>query len=84
MAQETVSAYENGKHYPSLSNVIKLRDIFHVSMDYIMGLSDVRLPTGTLADEEEKLVAVFRSLPHSKRESLFAFLAGLTASGEKS
>ncbi len=48
-----------------------------------MGLSDVRLPTGTLANEEEKLVAVFRSLPHSKRESLFAFLAGLTANGEK-
>ena len=80
VAQETISAYENGKHYPSLSNLIKLRDIFHASIDYIMGFSDVRLPVGTLAQEEEKLIQTFRSLPPSKRESLFAFLAGLSQS----
>ena len=77
VAQETVSAYENGKHYPSLSNLLKLREIFHASMDYIMGLSDVRLPAGQLSEEEERLIAMYRRLPEGRKESLFFFLAGL-------
>ena len=34
VSQETVSAYENGKHLPSLKSLIKMADIFHVSTDY--------------------------------------------------
>ena len=42
VSQETVSAYENGKHLPSLKSLIKMADIFHVSTDYLIGRSDVR------------------------------------------
>lgn len=41
VSQETVSAYENGKHLPSLKSLIKMADIFHVSTDYLIGRSDV-------------------------------------------
>lgn len=44
VSQETVSAYENQKHYPSFMQLVKLSNLFHASIDYIMGLSDVRIP----------------------------------------
>lgn len=44
VSQETVSAYENQKHYPSFTQLMKLSSLFHASVDYIMGLSDVRCP----------------------------------------
>lgn len=47
VSQETVSAYENGKHLPSLKSLIKMADIFHVSTDYLIGRSDVRKPSAT-------------------------------------
>ena len=42
VSQETVSAYENGKHFPSVQSLIKISEIFNVSCDYILGLSDVK------------------------------------------
>ena len=37
VSQETVSAYENQKHYPSFLQLQKMSSIFHASIDYIMG-----------------------------------------------
>ena len=31
ISQETVSAYESGKHYPSVAILIRLSEIFHTS-----------------------------------------------------
>ena len=45
VSQETVSAYENQKHYPSFVQLVKLSNLFHASIDYIMGLSQVRSPS---------------------------------------
>ncbi|MBR1931190.1 MAG: helix-turn-helix transcriptional regulator, partial [Lachnospiraceae bacterium] len=42
VTQETISAYEHGRHMPSLEALMKMSDFFNASMDYIMGLSDVR------------------------------------------
>ena len=43
-SQETVSAYENLKHYPSFPQLQKMSAIFHASIDYAMGLSEIRRP----------------------------------------
>lgn len=42
VTQETISAYEHGRHLPSSSALIKMSELFDTSMDYIMGLSNVR------------------------------------------
>ena len=42
VSQETVSAYENQKHYPSFLQLSRMSTLFNASIDYIMGLSDVR------------------------------------------
>ena len=42
VTQETISAYENNVHMPSLAALMKMSKIFNASMDYIMGQSNVR------------------------------------------
>lgn len=34
--------YEYGEHYPVLDSVIRIADFFDVSLDYLVGRSDVR------------------------------------------
>lgn len=79
VAQETISAYESGKHYPSVASLLKLSDIFHASCDYILGLSDVRYPkqSFSLSDEDEQLLIEFHALDSKKKDLLFAYLDGL-------
>lgn len=80
VAQETISAYENGKHYPSIPSLIKMMNIFNVGIDYILGFSDVRVPAGHLSDQEQLLLNCFNHLPEHKKELAIAYLSGL---GEK-
>ena len=37
MAQNTVSRYETGTREPSIAELIKIADYFHVSVDYLIG-----------------------------------------------
>lgn len=81
VSQETVSAYESEKHYPSVASLLKLSEIFHASCDYILGLSDVRWPyqSASLTPVEEKLLADWNTLSDQKKALLSAYLDGLTA-----
>lgn len=79
VSQETVSAYESGKHFPSYRTLVRLSDIFGVGIDYLMGRSDVRLMQFTgLSQEEERVLALYRSLDRRGRELAEAYLSGLT------
>ena len=55
VAQETISAYENGKSYPSVATLLKLCDIFDASADFLLDRTDVKYtadavkPSKTLA-----------------------------------
>lgn len=44
-----VSRWENGVNDPSLENAKKLSIYFNVSLDYLIGLTDVRTPSRLLA-----------------------------------
>lgn len=81
VSQETISAYESGKHYPSVSALLRLAEIFHVSCDYILGLSDIRLSykINDLSAEEHQLLMKWNSLDTRKKELLLAYMDGLTA-----
>lgn len=81
VSQETVSAYESEKHYPSVASLLKLSEIFHVSCDYILGLSDVKCPcqSASMSSTEEKLLADWNALSDQKQALLMAYLDGLSA-----
>jgi len=42
--QNTYSQYENGQRQIPLALLIKLADFYHTSIDYLVGLTDVKTP----------------------------------------
>ena len=79
VSQETISAYEIGKHYPSVDSLIKMRNLFSAGFDYILGYSDVRLPVkeDCLSNKEAQLLALFHSLDKTKQQRAMSYMQGL-------
>lgn len=79
VSQETISAYESGKHYPSVTSLLKLSHIFHVSCDYILGLTDCRYPLQSqpYSSKEQLLISKWNLLNEHQQELLIAYLDGL-------
>ena len=79
VSQETISAYEKGKYYPSAAMLIKLRDIFGVSIDYILGLSDTRfdsLSEDDLTEDETCIINLCRKMDDSDRKRTISYIEG--------
>ena len=49
--QQSASAYTTGKSFPNALNLIKLAELFNVSIDYLVGRSDV--PEINMRKEEQ-------------------------------
>jgi len=82
VTQETISAYEHGRHLPSLSALMKMSQIFDCSMDYIMGLSSVRQilteENYSINDEQKDfLLNCYRRLGSRNKARLLAYAEGL-------
>ncbi len=59
-----VSKYENGITMPPIPTVIQIADIFHVSVDYLLGLSSVKNPysADSFTPKEAEIIAKYRKL----------------------
>lgn len=58
LAISAVSSYESGSRYPSYDALIKLSRIYHVSTDYLLGITDKRnIDVSGLNDAEIELVS---------------------------
>ena len=82
VSQETISAYENGKHYPSVKSLLKLRELFGVSIDYILGLTDQRYPViekSDLSEDELLLLQTYRQMDKSGKERSVSYMEGFLA-----
>ena len=81
VSQSTVSAYEVGERTPDLSTLITIANLFDVSIDYLVGLSDVRRPIthSDLSLDELELLSEYRSANKVEREKIKAYMAGLLA-----
>lgn len=80
VSQETISAYESGKHYPSFLSLVKLSEIFGVSIDYIMGLSEEKIVAKAYNSKEAMLLNIFNNLSDSEQQLAFAYMQGLADS----
>lgn len=57
LAISAVSSYESGTRYPSYETLIRLSRMFHVSTDYLLGLTEKRSVDVTgLEDAEIELI----------------------------
>lgn len=78
VSQETISAYEKQKHYPSFAQLLRLATLFHASIDYIMGLSDVRTPANPAASGDlGKLMALGQRMDEKQLELVLAYAQGM-------
>ncbi len=58
LAISAISSYESGNRYPSYEALIKLAYIFHVSTDYLLGITSKRnIDVTGLDDEAIELVS---------------------------
>ena len=44
IAKTTLAAYEQGKSEPSINTILKLADFFNVSIDYLLGRTNIKSP----------------------------------------
>lgn len=59
LVKSSISAYEQGAKYPSIEVLIKLCIVFHVSADYLLGLSDdMGLVKSDLTDEQANIMRI--------------------------
>ncbi len=57
VAVSAVSSYESGTRYPSYRSLMKLAGMYHVSCDYLIGLSQSRnIDVADLDDDDIELV----------------------------
>ena len=49
IAQQTISNYEKGIREPDISTLKKMADFFDVSLDFLLGKTDIKTPIETLA-----------------------------------
>lgn len=79
VSQETVSAYESGKHFPSIPILLKMSEIFNASCDYILGLSDVKCIQngGEYNSDEIALISLYRILSPFEKKMTKAYMQGI-------
>ena len=82
ISQYMVSAYETGRHQPTTDMLIELADFFNVSIDYLVGKSEIRycadiLLNNGLSKKELELLNMFRTLKEEKQEQAIGVLFAL-------
>lgn len=89
--------YEVAENEPSISSLIKLAELYDVSIDYIIGKQDERgdssaareidadnkkIEDTTVSDLDSDLLAMLKSCSDSEIQMIRGFLAGLRASNK--
>jgi len=76
VSESTVSLYENEKRQPDQDTLLRIADYFQVSIDYLLGRTDVQciamqsdqVLNASVTDEEMALLGYFRSMNKEARE----------------
>lgn len=82
VSQKMISAYENGTHQPSVDTLTELSKIFNVSVDYIIGNTDIKTPVEKflkdgLNEREIELLDLFKQLDKEKQLKAIGILFAL-------
>jgi len=65
IAHQTYQGYESGKHEPSIEIIIRIADIYGVTLDFITGRF---IQLGNFEVEEEMMIKVLEELPLIKAQ----------------
>ncbi|HBR02702.1 MAG TPA: XRE family transcriptional regulator [Ruminiclostridium sp.] len=79
IAQSQIQNYETGGYQPDIETLNKYADFFDVSVDFLLGRTDIRRKLETvkeydLSEDEQKIIDRYRGLRPRQRQSLTLFL----------
>lgn len=76
VSQPTISTYETGERKPDSETLIKLSKFFSVSIDYLVGISDIRNPItlSELTPREVEHLYLFRRISKSEQDKTDGFI----------
>lgn len=79
ISQAMISRYELGLTYPDVPTVIALSQHYGVSVDYLLGLSDDKLPytRSSLSEKEQELLFLFKRLDSTQKEKAVSYIQGM-------
>lgn len=82
-SERIVGFYEKGERDPNTDTLLKLSELFNVSIDYILGKSDVKTPkTINLDDIDIAFASGLKGLNKENQETLKNIMEGLLAKQE--
>lgn len=82
VSQKMISSYECGVHQPSIETLIQMSKIFNVSVDYIIGNTDIKTPIDAFSEErldkyDIELLDIFKNLSVDKKKKAIGILFAL-------
>ena len=69
----TVSKWEKNENFPKGKDLKKLAEIFNVTSDYLLGLSDTKLGKITTQNEHPEILTIYNQLKEPKQEKVLDY-----------
>lgn len=69
----TVSKWEKNENFPKGKDLKKLAEIFNVTSDYLLGLTDSKLGKITIQNEQPEIVSIYNQLEQPRQEKVLNF-----------
>ena len=84
VSQETISAYESGKSFPSVETLIKIADFLGTSTDYLIGRIDDDMPLLSIKKNgfdatDLMLLDEFDKMNKDKKNKIIGYIDGLNS-----
>ncbi len=79
VSQTMISRYELEQAYPDVEMLIKLAQHFGVSVDYLIGVSESKLPytKSNLSEQEQQMLFLFKRLSKTQKEKAVSYIEGM-------
>lgn len=78
VSQATISAYETGECTPDLEMLIRIANYFNVSVDYLVGNSDIlKTLSSDLTQDEIEHSRLYQKLNYYQKQKANAYIQGL-------
>lgn len=68
VGRTTISNYENNYSYPDLETLIAISNLFNVSTDFLLGISNVRYKSNNKTEDEAKILNYYNRLNTENRD----------------
>ena len=84
VSQETISAYESGKSFPSVETLIKIADFLGTSTDYLIGRINDDMPLLSIKKNgfdatDLMLLDEFDKMTKDKKNKIIGYIDGLNS-----